>query len=91
MIYLDEVSAAYVCMWGMAQKDNDIAKSEETSRMECAKACNSNEECVGFDYNPTTKDCFLSKMSWRHVAPRSLSNWWVCEKKDGKSFPLVCP
>ena len=84
MIFLDEGSAAYVCMWGLAQKENDVAKSKEASRMECANICHKNSECVGFEYNPTTKDCFLSKTSWREMTPTSLSNWWACEKKDGK-------
>ena len=84
VFYLDEISAAYVCMWAMAQKDNDIAKSKESSRMECAKKCQEHAECIGFDYKPSTTDCFLSKTSWRQYTPTGLSNWWVCEKKDGK-------
>ena len=71
-------------MWGLAQNDNDIAKSKGTSRMECAKTCHENAECIGFEYNPSTKDCYLSKSSWREVPPTSSSNWWVCEKKEGK-------
>ena len=84
MIISDAISAEYVCMWGYAQKDHDIAKSKEFSRLECAKACHSNAECIGFDFSPVTKDCHLSKTKWREYSPGGLSNWWVCEKKDGK-------
>ena len=71
-------------MWGFAQKDYDIAKSKETTRSECARICNGNAECIGFEYNPSTKDCYLTKTGWRTFSPTGLSNWWSCEKKDGK-------
>ena len=71
-------------MWNMAQKGNDIAKSKSTSRMACAAACHANAECVGFEFHVSTKDCHLTKTSWRQFVPTGSSNWWVCEKKDGK-------
>ena len=52
--------------------------------MECAKVCHSNAECVGFEYNPSTKDCYLTKTIWRKKIPTGISNWWACEKKDGE-------
>ena len=76
--------AQFVCMWGYAQKNNDIAKSKEATRSECAKICNENDDCIGFEYNPTTKDCYLTKTAWKDFTPTGLSNWWSCEKKDGK-------
>ena len=70
-------------MWSARQIENDIAKSKETSRMECARVCHSNAECIGFEYNPVTKDCYLSKTQWRELTPTGLANWWTCEKKEG--------
>ena len=86
---LDEISAAYVCLWGMAQKGNDLVKSKETSRLECAKKCHGNSECVGFEYKPKSADCFLTKTSWREFAPTGLTDWWSCEKKEGKTIYSV--
>ena len=71
-------------MWGMAQKDHDIKKSKEFTRKDCAQVCHDHAECIGFDYYPTNKDCFLTKTTWKKVQPTALSNRWVCEKKDGK-------
>ena len=73
-------------MWQLAQKENDIAKSKQDSRPACASMCHSNAECVGFEYNPTTKDCHLTKLKWREMSPTSMSNTWTCEKKEGRQF-----
>ena len=71
-------------MWGMIQKDNDMSKSKTDSQEECLKSCHETAECVGFDYVPASKDCHLSKTTWKKVQPTSSSNTWVCEKKDGE-------
>ena len=73
-------------MWGMVQKDNDIDKSKEISREECAKQCEKNVDCIGFDFYPVNKDCFLSQTTWKELVPSGLSGRWVCEKKDGIPF-----
>ena len=84
LLFPDDISSQYVCMSHYQQKDHDIAKSKETSRLECAKVCQNNAECVGFEYNPNSKDCHLTSTTWREFSPTGLSYWWACEKKDGK-------
>ena len=70
-------------MAGMMQKEYDIAKSKEISPKECSNKCLDNPECIGFDFDVKTKDCFLSKTSWRKARPEKVSDKITCEKKEG--------
>ena len=74
-----------MCIYNVRQPvKGEIASSKETSRVECAKICRSNPSCVGFEFDTKTKQCSLSKTSWRESRPTSTSYKVTCEKKDGK-------
>ena len=76
-------------MYNMNQpKKEELSKTKETSRIECAEKCKQSAECVGFDFDTKSKDCSLSKTPWKTATgyPAGKSYMWVCEKKNGKAF-----
>ena len=73
----------YICKEGKSQYGYDIAHTKEASRENCAKRCeeSDNKQCIGFDYDINSKDCWLSATPQSKVGLTNHNGRWACEKR----------
>ena len=83
---LDCDELTFTCQNNKSQYGYDIASSKESSRDACSKKCRATNECIGFDWDVGSTDCWLSKTPWSLVPPVTRSNRYACELSGKNNY-----
>ena len=70
----------FKCLYDKAQFGIDyIAISKAYSKDRCSEKCCATAECIGFDWDESSMNCYLSKTPWIKVPLSSCSRRHACE------------
>merc|ERR1712168_23346 len=78
----DSCAELYTCQENKSQYGHDLDHFNTNNQNACAKKCCENTECIGFDWDTKSMDCWLSKMTWNDVPLNDHNYRWACQKKD---------
>jgi hypothetical protein len=79
---VDSCAELITCQENKSQYGHDLDHFNTNDRNACAKKCCENTECIGFDWDTKSMDCWLSKMTWNDVPLNDHNYRWACQKKD---------
>ena len=74
------------CQENNARPGNVIQTLKTYSQEDCAKHCCARGDCIGYDYNSITTDCYLTNKYGKAVSGKE--GTWTCEKIPGTYFVL---
>ena len=72
------------CQENNARPGNVIQTLKTYSQEDCAKHCCARGDCIGYDYNSITTDCYLTNKYGKAVSGKE--GTWTCEKIPGTYF-----
>ena len=72
----------FTCLYNKSQYGHDIASLRASSKKECLEKCCENTECIGFDWDEKTENCWLSETPWSTAPLTNHNNRYACELKE---------